>query len=109
MNKNNFGIKKIWIDKLYKIFTQYPEIEEVYIFGSRARGDNDIRSDIDLALELDNDRIFASILADIEESSILLKVDLVDIATVTNKTLLENIEKDKILFWSKKIITLYNL
>lgn len=33
------------------MFTHYPEIEEVKLFGSRARGDSDDRSDIDLMIK----------------------------------------------------------
>ena len=60
----------------------------VYIFGSRARGDYKQGSDIDLALDLgvkiDSNKIYA-IKDRIEESTIPLHVDLVDINAVSEK------------------------
>ena len=45
-----FGLSDTVIDDLKGIFKQYPNIEEVLIFGSRAKGNYLEGSDIDLAL-----------------------------------------------------------
>ena len=45
-----FGLSDIVIDDLKGVFKQYPNIEEVRIFGSRAKGNYSEGSDIDLAL-----------------------------------------------------------
>ena len=57
----------------------FPEVERIILYGSRARGDNRPRSDIDLAVEADSmtiDRWFDLIDA-AEEAPTLLKIDLV--------------------------------
>jgi len=56
--------------------------ENIYLFGSRARGDNSAFSDIDIAIE-SKDSIsekLAKVRFEIEESLIPYKVDIVDLS-----------------------------
>lgn len=46
----NFGLSDTTIGKLCQIFSKYPEIEQVIIYGSRAKGNYREGSDIDLTL-----------------------------------------------------------
>ena len=58
---------------------------KVYLFGSRARGDSDPGSDIDLALdsgEVIGFDVISRLKGEIEETNIPLKVDLVDLNDV---------------------------
>lgn len=59
-------------------------VEEIWLFGSRARGDNQDRSDIDIAVicpkATDNDWIL--VLGIIEEADTLLKIDCVRFDTL---------------------------
>ena len=51
MNKGlKYNLEKEIVEEIYEISKKYPEIEKVVLFGSRARGDNASRSDIDLAI-----------------------------------------------------------
>jgi predicted nucleotidyltransferase len=45
-----FGLKQKHIDAINSIFGQYPQIERVILYGSRAKGNYKIGSDIDLTL-----------------------------------------------------------
>ena len=72
----NTGIKQKVIDEIREIAKTY-DIEKVLLFGSRARGDYKERSDIDLAVYGGKTAIFS--LAIDEETSTLLKYDIVDI------------------------------
>lgn len=49
-----FGLKKNIYNKILKIFKVCPEIEEVIIYGSRAKGNSKNCSDIDLTLKGQN-------------------------------------------------------
>lgn len=60
----NFGLSTNDINKINSIFKQYPEINEVLIFGSRAKGNFRDNSDIDLAIKGKN--VSLSILQKIE-------------------------------------------
>ncbi|NMB65065.1 MAG: nucleotidyltransferase domain-containing protein [Spirochaetes bacterium] len=50
MIKNTFGIEDTIINSLREIFLQYPEIEKVLIYGSRAKGSYSKGSDIDIVI-----------------------------------------------------------
>ena len=68
------------IEDLARRLARHPAIERVWLFGSRARGDNFARSDIDLAVEAPSmsDHDWLTIKLDFEdEAPTLLLVDLV--------------------------------
>jgi predicted nucleotidyltransferase len=44
------GLSPSNIDKIRKVFADYPEVEKVIIYGSRAKGNYKPHSDIDLTL-----------------------------------------------------------
>lgn len=72
----------------------------MYIFGSRARGDYKIESDIDLAIESETD-IKLRLLNKLNDVRCILKFDVVDINNLKNEKLLSNIRKDGILIYEK--------
>jgi len=73
---------------------------ELYLFGSRARGDEQEGSDADLAIAGEQiDRCDLSLIRDQwEYSTIPMMLDLVDLKDI-NSALTEQIEKEKILLW----------
>ncbi len=92
----NNGIKKELLVQIRTIAVQNG-VEKVILFGSRARGDHNRTSDIDLAVSGGNAAGFA---ADIEEeTATLLEYDIVDLAKPVNKELIESIKKEgKVLY-----------
>lgn len=46
----HFGLTQEDIDRISKVFSHYPQIEKVLIYGSRAKGNFKPASDIDLTL-----------------------------------------------------------
>lgn len=83
---------------------QLPFVEEIWLFGSRARGDHQERADIDLAIvcPLASDKEWFDLLTIIENADTLLKIDCVrfDRLSPHNK-LRENILKDKKVLYGK--------
>jgi predicted nucleotidyltransferase len=73
---------------------------EVFLFGSRARGDEREGSDADLAISGEEiDRSDLSLIREQwEYSTIPMMLDLVDLKNI-NSTLSEQIEKEKVLLW----------
>ncbi len=94
----NTGIKEQLIQEL-KSIAEKCNIEKIILFGSRARGDFKERSDIDLAILGEKTDKF-SILAD-EETSTLLKYDIVDLNKPVQEELLESIKKEGIVLYEK--------
>ena len=74
---------------------------EVYLFGSRARGDEREGSDADLAISgTEIDRCDLSLIRDQwEDSTIPMMLDLVDLKDI-NSAVGEQIEKEKVLLWT---------
>ncbi len=62
------------------LIAQFPH-EKIYLFGSRARGDESMHSDIDIAIDGDalSSRISQARFA-LEESLVPYKIDLVDLS-----------------------------
>lgn len=88
--------KKILLEMINK---EIPECK-VYLFGSRARGDHSSGSDIDLAIDAGAtiaQKTMYTIKDHIDETTIPLNVDLVDLCTATGK-FREEIMKDGILW-----------
>lgn len=57
----------------------FAQIERIYLFGSRARGDAQARSDIDLAIScpMADARAWDSICEAVDEADTLLKIDVI--------------------------------
>lgn len=75
---------------------------KIVLFGSRARGDNHPRSDIDLAIYGMPERQQASFYFAVEEElQTLLKFDLVHITQHISPALLQNIQKDGVTLYEQ--------
>ena len=74
-------------------------VDRVYLFGSRARGDYKDRSDIDIAFH-GGDASNFSIRVD-EETDTLLMFDIVDLNLPIQKELLESINNEGIVIYEK--------
>ena len=74
-------------------------LSKVILYGSRARGDNHERSDIDLAVE-GGDVINFKIALD-EDVPTLLMFDVVDLADNLSEKFLAEIERDGVILYEK--------
>lgn len=79
-------------------------VEKVLLFGSRARGDNSLKSDIDLAIECPKatDTDWNKILNILEEADTLIKIDCIRLDDLEiNSELKNNILKDSKVLYAK--------
>ncbi|PKQ70138.1 nucleotidyltransferase domain-containing protein [Raineya orbicola] len=88
------GISQKHWDILLKIFEKYPNIKEVILYGSRAKGTQNERSDVDLVLKNScvSYRELAKLIAEINESNFPYLVDMQIFEQIQNQRLLEEIE-----------------
>lgn len=93
-----YGIKKQVLEEIKKLAEKY-DVEQVILFGSRARGDFRERSDIDLALSGGHIDLFT--VAVDEETATLLKYDIVNLDGSVQKELLESIKQEGVLLYEK--------
>jgi predicted nucleotidyltransferase len=102
---NDFGISDLSYTLLLEAFKRYGQVEEVILFGSRAKGNYKKGSDIDLAIKGKN--CTASLALDIkgyinEELAIPYMVDVVDYNSLTHTELKEHIDRMGIVFYSRQ-------
>lgn len=104
MSEGPFGIGPAHVAKLHRLFERWPEVERVWIYGSRARGDHRRESDIDLAV--DAPRIppaeFSGLALAIEDLGLIYKVDVVLLQEVGDPAFRSRIERDRKLFWEPR-------
>ena len=98
MNKNILEeLKKYeFIDKIKSL----PFVKELWLYGSRARGDNKEKSDIDLAVIFNKEIInteWYKVLDIVENRDTLLSVDCVRFDRIKDDNFRNNILKDKVV------------
>ena len=92
------GIKENVITEIVELAQKY-DLQKVILFGSRARGDFQRASDIDLAGSGGNVAMFA---VDVEEeTSTLLEFDVVNLDLDLQEKLLESIKKEGMVLYEK--------
>jgi len=98
-----YGIGKRVFYEIVNTFKDYSEIvEEVILFGSRARGDFKQSSDIDLAVKFrkDSGKLY-EIIESMENKNIIYTMDIIDYDKILNKKLKAYIQKEgKTIFLS---------
>ncbi len=98
----NTGLSAEVLSILQKIFENYSNIEQVKLYGSRAKGTFNERSDIDLVVfgkKIDRSLI-AEILMDLDESDIPFLVDIQSYHELKNRQLVEHIDRVGVLIFS---------
>lgn len=93
-----YGIKQIVLDEIEDLAKKY-QIKKVILFGSRARGDYRQTSDIDLAT-VGGDHIRFALDVD-EETSTLLKFDIVNLDGPVQIELRNSIESEGVTLYEE--------
>lgn len=92
----------------YKFFHElcsFPFVERIILYGSRARGDHQERSDIDLAFDCPSatDADWIKIAMSVNDADTLLKIDFVRYDKLSsNSDLKQNIDKEGAVLFSRK-------
>jgi len=92
------------IEKLHWIFAQYPEIEKVCLYGSRAKGNFSSGSDIDLTImgkKLTTTQLLA-IETQIDDLLLPYTIDLCLFEKIENSNLVDHIQRVGIEFYSRQ-------
>ncbi len=79
-----------------------PSVEQIILFGSRARGDAAERSDFDIAVKCSglNARTWAQIVEAVDDISTLLRIDLIDLDKAP-QTLRNNVHKEGVVIYDR--------
>lgn len=95
------GIHQQDIDLLCSVFRNYPDIQRVVLFGSRAKGIARANSDIDLAIwGIENELQIASLSMELDELPLPYKFDVIAFPTIYNLSLRQHIERVGVVIYS---------
>ncbi|MFT7035208.1 MAG: putative nucleotidyltransferase [Cyclobacteriaceae bacterium] len=98
-----FGLTNSVLNKVGNVFLEYSDIEEVVIYGSRAKGDFLNGSDIDLTLKGKNitmDHLF-KIDTQLDDLILPYNFDLSIYHQISDTDLIEHIDRVGIMFYQK--------
>ena len=98
--EKSYGLDKKLIDEILNVILKYTNPKKVIIFGSRARGDFKKTSDIDIAIDSEEDVDFIKEILD-EKIETLLKFDVVNLRKV-NEDFRREILEEGIVIYEKK-------
>ncbi|HJH30063.1 MAG TPA: nucleotidyltransferase domain-containing protein [Methanosarcinaceae archaeon] len=101
-NVLRFGLKENTIDRINAVFFQYPDIEKVMLYGSRAKGNYREGTDIDLTLvgdELSHAQL-NRIETKIDDLLLPYTIDLSIFEHIDNANLINHIRRVGVVFYS---------
>jgi len=94
-SRTEFGLNEDTLEKIREVFSSFPEVEKVLIYGSRAKGNFKAGSDIDLTLK--GEKLTHNILSriNIKLDDLLLPyiIDTSLFDSIDNKDLLDHISR----------------
>lgn len=101
---NTFGLLNKETEELRTALAKFPEISKAVIYGSRARGDERVGSDIDLTLMGDNvtHEVLYRLSDEIEELMQPYYMDLTIYNELKNRSLIESIDREGVEFYNKQ-------
>ena len=98
-----FGLKEADIELIKNVFSNFPEVEKVVIYGSRAKGSYKPTSDIDLTLFGNklNLTILQKIENDLDDLMLPYFFDISIFSQISNQDLVEHINRIGNLFFKR--------
>ncbi|MPR33164.1 nucleotidyltransferase family protein [Salmonirosea aquatica] len=90
-----YGLSNTTLEEILAVFRENSHVEEVILFGSRAKGTYRPGSDIDLAVKGKDLTFqeFIKLLVKLDELEILYKIDAINYQTIKSQELLDHISR----------------
>jgi len=103
MNPSDMGLGEQVVTLIQDMFRGHPEVEKVILYGSRAKGNYKVGSDIDLSMQGGglNFSLLSTIHEELYELPIPYTVDLSILDNIDNSNLVEHIQRVGKVFYSK--------
>lgn len=103
MNDSRFGFKYGDLEAIVKVFSMFPEVKRAVIFGSRAKGNYQIGSDVDIALWTTSKNEAWLVPGTLNDETLLpYKFDVLNYDDINNGELKEHIDRAGIEIYQVK-------
>jgi len=99
-----FGLSQSTIGRIQAVFSRYPQLEKVVLYGSRAKGNYRNGSDIDLTLCGGKDltlKVLGKIMHEMDDLLLPYTMDLSLFACIGDREVIEHIQRVGITFYEK--------
>ena len=99
-----FGLQETTIAKICSVFARYPQIEKAGIYGSRAKGNYKIGSDIDLTLYGGKDltmEVLYKVMTEIDDLLLPYTIDLSIFHDLSDSDFIDHIQRVGVTFYDK--------
>jgi predicted nucleotidyltransferase len=98
-----YGLSDTTMEKMNGVFSHFPEIEEVVVYGSRAKGNYRNGSDIDLTMKGDglSDGISSKIWLALDDLLLPYMIDLSIYRQISNPDLIDHINRVGQIFYKR--------
>jgi predicted nucleotidyltransferase len=100
-----FGLKDATIKKIQSVLACYPQVEAAILYGSRAKGNYQNGSDIDLTLRGGADLtldVMYKIIEEIDDLLLPYTIDLSIFDNISDPDLIEHIQRVGVTFFEKE-------
>ena len=103
---SRFGLKESTIDRICEVFADHPLVEQVILYGSRAKGNYRRGSDIDLTMKGEAVTLTELLRIETELDDLLLpyKIDLSILHKIQDSDLIDHIKRLGAVFYDKKAV-----
>ena len=102
-----FGLRDDIVQNIQDVFSTFPEVDEVIIYGSRAKGNYKPGSDIDITLKGENLNLSTinAITLELEKLMLPYIFDISVFRQIANPDLIEHISRVGIVLYKPKVQT----
>jgi predicted nucleotidyltransferase len=102
MNNSQFGFKEGDLEIIAAVLVKFPDIEKCIIYGSRAKGNHQQGSNVDIAI-VSQDKTTAPEISSLlnEESPLPYTFDVIDYNTITHHDLTIQINRTGIVIYDR--------
>jgi predicted nucleotidyltransferase len=99
------GLSDGVIERINAVFSRWPDVEQVILYGSRAKGTDREGSDIDLTIIGDalSQSHLLKIANELDDLLLPYKIDLSLLGQIEDKALLEHIGRVGVVFYVRKL------
>lgn len=101
----NYGLTESVIECMCGVFSHYPQIEQVLLYGSRAKGNYRQGSDIDLTLVGGSgltSAVLTKVLDELDDLLLPYAIDLSLLRTISDAAVLDHIQRVGVVVYEKE-------